>query len=90
MMFSDYLLKETDQKTEKRTVLVKKKKKFLLVLKMLAFSHGSGAGFFGSGSGFFADPDPDLGKKVRSGSGQKEPDPRHWLSPGEKGAVKLV
>ena len=84
-------MKETDQKTEKRTVLrVKNINFFLLVLKMLAFSHGSGAGFFGSGSRFFADPDPDLGKKVRSGSGQKEPDPRHWLSPGEKGAVKLV
>ena len=40
--------------------------------------------------GILAYLDPDSGKKVRSGSGQKEPDPRHWLSPGEKGAVKLV
>ena len=28
-------------------------------------------------SGVFADPDPDSGKKVWSGPGQKDPDPKH-------------
>ena len=28
---------------------------------------------------FLADPDPNSGKKVWSGSGQKDPDPKHWF-----------
>ena len=31
---------------------------------------------------FLADPDPNSGKKVWSGSGQKDPDPKHWILGG--------
>ena len=31
--------------------------------------------------GFLADPEPDSRKKVRSGSGQKDPDPKHCSCP---------
>ena len=35
---------------------------------------------FRIGSGFLSNPDPDLGQKVRSGSGSgKKPDPKYWL-----------
>ena len=50
-----------------------------LVFTVRRFFHGSGSGFFLFGSGFSADPDLDSGKKVLSGSGQKDPDPKHWF-----------
>ena len=34
----------------------------------------------GSDPDFLADPDPDLGKKVRSGSRQKDLDPEHCFT----------
>ena len=61
-MLFDEVMEEPDQN---RTVLNMIKKNFLPVL---------GPFFHGSGSGFFADPDPHSGKRVRSGSGQKDPD----------------
>ena len=71
-MVFDQVLEELDQKGSVGIA------KYNIFKKILGrFFHGSG--FLRLGSGFLTDPDKDSGKKVSSGSGQKDPDPKHFF-----------